>query len=70
MQHCKKIFLNIAKEKEKKKEHPRIPQHTFFPNKRQGPGENIHEIWKPIWMRRTIELPDIHDIVLILQYCS
>lgn len=51
-------------------EHLRILQPTFFPNKWQGPSENIHEVWKPVWMRRTVELPDIHNIVLILQYCS
>lgn len=44
--------------------------HTFFSHKWQRPSENVHEIWKPVWMRRTIKLSDIHNIVFIFQYCS
>lgn len=43
---------------------------TFLTHKRQGPGKHIHEIWKPVRMRGAVELPDIHNVVLIFQYCS
>lgn len=43
---------------------------TFLSNKWQRPGKHIHEIWKPVWMRGAVELSDIHNIVLIFQYCS
>jgi len=40
---------------------------TFFANKRKAPGENIHEVGQPIWVRTTIELANIHYIILVLQ---
>ena len=43
---------------------------TLFPYKRQRPCEDIHEVWKPVRMRGTVELPDVHDIVFIFQYSS
>lgn len=42
---------------------------TFFTYKRQGPREHVHEVGQPIRMRWTVELPDIHHVVLILQHC-
>lgn len=45
-------------------------QRTFLPNKWQRPGEDIHEIWEPVWVGRTVELPDVHHVVLVLQHCS
>lgn len=47
-----------------------ISIHTLLTNKRQGPGKYIHEVWKPVRMRGAVELPDIHNIVLVFQYCS
>lgn len=29
----------------------------------------IHKVWEPIRMRGAIELPNVHDIVLVFQYC-
>lgn len=43
---------------------------TLFPYKRQGPCEDIHEVWKPVGVRGAVELPDVHDVVFILQYSS
>jgi hypothetical protein len=60
---------------------------TLLADEREGPGEYVHEVWKPVWVRRAVyrsvstlswnilsasltELPDIHDVVLILQHRS
>lgn len=43
---------------------------TFLTHKWQGPGKHIHEIRKPIRMRGAVELPDIHNVVFVFQYCS
>lgn len=40
---------------------------TFLSNERQGPSENVHEVWQPIRVRRAVELPDVHHVVLVLQ---
>lgn len=43
---------------------------TLFPYERQGPCEDIHEVWKPVGVRGTVELPDVHDVVFVFQYSS
>lgn len=48
------------------KEKHRVAQLTFLADKRQGPCENVHEIGQPVGMRRTVELPNIHHVVLVL----
>lgn len=40
---------------------------TFFSNKGQTPGEHVHEVWQPVWVGRTVELSDVHNIVLIFE---
>lgn len=40
---------------------------TLFPDEGQTPGERIHKVGQPVWMRSTIELSDIQDITLVLQ---
>ena len=43
---------------------------TFFSDEGQGPREHIHEVGQPVRMGWTVELPDVHNIVLVLQYSS
>lgn len=43
---------------------------TFLPDKGEGPGEDVHEVGQPVGVRGAVELPDVHHVVLILQYCS
>ena len=43
---------------------------TLLPDERQRPSEDVHEVWQPVGVRRAVELPDVHHIVLILQYGS
>lgn len=43
---------------------------TLFPNKGQRPAEDVHEVGQPVWMRRTVELSDVHNVVFILQHGS
>ena len=45
-------------------------QPTLLANKWQTPRENVHEIRKPVWVRCTVELPDVHDIIFVLEDCS
>ena len=40
---------------------------TLLADKWQTPRECIHEVRKPVWMRGTIELPDIKDVAFILE---
>ena len=42
---------------------------TFFSNKRKRPCEDVHEVGQPVWVGGTVELADVHHIVLILQHC-
>lgn len=41
---------------------------TFFPDERQGPGEDVHEVGKPVGVRRAVELSDVHHVVFILKH--
>jgi hypothetical protein len=41
--------------------------HTLFSDKRKTPSEHIHEIGKPVRVRSAIELPNVHDIALVLE---
>jgi len=41
---------------------------TLLSNERQTPGKDVHEIWQPVRMRSTVELSDVHHIVLILEH--
>lgn len=43
---------------------------TFLAHEWQGPCEDIHEVGQPVWMRRAVELPDVHNVVLILKHRS
>ena len=43
---------------------------TLLPDERQRPSEDVHEVWQPVGVRWAVELPDVHHIVLILQYGS
>ena len=43
---------------------------TFFPYKWQRPCEDIHEVRQPVWVLHSIELTNVHHIVLILEDCS
>ena len=38
---------------------------TFLAYKRQRPREHVHEIGQPVGMGWTVELTDIHHIVLV-----
>lgn len=42
--------------------------YTFFTDKRQRPSKNVHEIWQPVRMWRTVELSDVHNVVLVFEY--
>ena len=41
---------------------------TFLANKRKRPCEDVHEVGQPVWVGGTVELSDVHHIVLILQH--
>lgn len=43
-----------------------LREKTFLSNKWQRPSENIDEVWQPVRVWGTVELSDIHHIVLIL----
>ena len=43
---------------------------TFFAYKWQTPRKNVHEVGQPIWMRTTVELSDVHNIVLVFKHSS
>ena len=43
---------------------------TFFANKGQWPGEDVHEVWQPVRMGRAIKLSYVHHIVFVFQYGS
>jgi hypothetical protein len=43
---------------------------TFFAYKWQTPRENVHEVGQPIGMRTTVELSDVHNIVLVFKHSS
>ncbi|KAI8035088.1 hypothetical protein M5D96_012181 [Drosophila gunungcola] len=34
----------------------------------QRPGEHVHEVGQPVRVRRAVELPDVHHVVLVLQH--
>lgn len=40
---------------------------TLLANEWKTPGEDVHEIREPIWMRRAVELSDVHHVALVLQ---
>ena len=40
---------------------------TLLSNKRQRPCEYIHKIGQPVWVRCAVELPDVHDVVLVFE---
>jgi len=48
-----------------------VHQHLshFLANKRKRPCEDVHEVGQPVWVGGTVELSDVHHIVLILQHC-
>ena len=48
------------------------PHHplTFLSHKGQRPGKDIHEVGQPVGVLHGVELPNVHHIVLILEYCS
>ena len=35
-------------------------------DERQGPGEDVHEVWQPVRVRAAVELAYVHHIVLKL----
>lgn len=43
---------------------------TFLADEGQWPREDVHEVGQPIRVRRAVELPDVHDIVLVFQHSS
>ena len=43
---------------------------TFLANKRKRPCEDVHEVRQPVWVGGTVELSDVHHIVLILEHSS
>lgn len=43
---------------------------TLLPDKGQTPREHIHKIRKPIWVRCTVELSDIHHITFVFEHCG
>ena len=43
---------------------------TLLSDERQGPREDVHEVGQPVWVRCAVELPDVHDVVLVLEYGS
>ena len=42
-------------------------QLTLLSDEGQGPCEDIHKVGQPVWVRCAVELPDVHDVVLILE---
>ena len=47
-----------------------VAMRTLLSDERQTPREHIHEVWQPVRMRCAVELPDVHDVVLILEHGS
>ena len=41
---------------------------TFLADEGERPGEYVHEIRQPVRVRRAVELPNIHHIILVLEY--
>lgn len=41
---------------------------TFLANKRKRPCKDVHEVGQPVWVGGTVELSNVHHIVLILQH--
>ena len=41
---------------------------TFLADEGERPGKYIHEIGQPVGVRRAVELPNIHHIILVLEY--
>lgn len=39
--------------------------HYYFSNKWQGPGKDVHDVWQPIRMGYTGELPKVHYVVFV-----
>ena len=40
---------------------------TLFPDERQTPREDVHEVWQPVGVGAAVELADVHHVVLVLQ---
>ena len=59
-----KLFLHFAKGLEQ----DLVP--TFLANKREGPGEDIHEVREPVGVWAAVELSDVHHIILVLEHRS
>lgn len=43
---------------------------TFFPDKGQRPGEDVHKVGQPVGVGGAVKLPDVHHIVLVFQHRS
>ena len=43
---------------------------SLFCYEGQTPGEDVHKVRQPIWVRGAVKLPDVHDIAFILKYSS
>jgi hypothetical protein len=45
------------------------PHHqlTLLSHERQTPGEDVHKVRKPVWVRSAVELANVHDVVLVLE---
>jgi SepF-like predicted cell division protein (DUF552 family) len=43
-------------------------ERTLLSNERQTPSEDVHEVRKPVRVRRAVELADVHDVVLVLEH--
>ena len=41
---------------------------TFLADEGEGPGEHVHEVGQPVGVGRTVELPDVHHVILVLQH--
>ena len=41
---------------------------TFFSDEWKGPGEDVHEVGQPVGVGGAVELADVHDVVLVLEY--
>jgi hypothetical protein len=40
-------------------------ERTFLADEGETPGEDVHEVGQPVRVGAVIELPDIHDVVLV-----
>lgn len=43
-------------------------ERTLLSDEWHTPCEDVHKVGKPVWMRSAVELPNVHDIALVLEH--